>query len=192
MLATWWWIMVPLNEAFIQSLDKYVLNVYRLPARLDPGDTAVNKANVRLTWAELSLWSKEDTSLITCRSAERGLFYEHMSCCSVKTLKQYMRICWRRKDMATHSSTLAWKIPWRGAWRATIHRAAKSRTLLERLHTHTPTRMCTIEWRFKETKINTQSKRARTWGKQEARHINYNPAVKGDPRACFFLPYQSN
>ena len=81
---------MPLNEAFIQSLDKYVLNVYRLPARLDPGDTAVNKANVRLTWAELSLWSKEDTSLITCRSAERGLFYEHMSCCSVKTLKQYI------------------------------------------------------------------------------------------------------
>ena len=70
--------MVPLNEAFIQSLDKYVLNVYRLPARLDPGDTAVNKANVRLTWAELSLWSKEDTSLITCHSAERFVLWTYV------------------------------------------------------------------------------------------------------------------
>ena len=25
------------------------------------------------------------------------------------------------KEMATQSSILAWKIPWRGAWRATVH-----------------------------------------------------------------------
>ena len=35
------------------------------------------------------------------------------------------------EDMATHSSILAWKIPMdRGAWRATVHRVAKSRTQL--------------------------------------------------------------
>ena len=35
------------------------------------------------------------------------------------------------KEMATHPSTLAWKNPMdRGAWRATVHRGAKSRTEL--------------------------------------------------------------
>ena len=36
------------------------------------------------------------------------------------------------KEMATHSSTLAWKIPWTGdpAWKATVHRVAKSWTQL--------------------------------------------------------------
>ena len=38
------------------------------------------------------------------------------------------------KEMATHSSILAWKIPMdKGAW-ATVHRVAKSLTLTERLH----------------------------------------------------------
>ena len=30
------------------------------------------------------------------------------------------------KGMVTHSSILAWKILWRGAWWATVHEAAKS------------------------------------------------------------------
>ena len=35
------------------------------------------------------------------------------------------------KEMATHSSTLAWKISWTGrAWWATVHGVAKSRTQL--------------------------------------------------------------
>ena len=38
------------------------------------------------------------------------------------------------KAMATHSSTLAWKIPWtevdRGAWKAVVHGVAKSQTRL--------------------------------------------------------------
>ena len=41
------------------------------------------------------------------------------------------------EGMATHSSILAWWIPMdRGAWRATVHRAAKSRTRLKQLSTH--------------------------------------------------------
>ena len=32
--------------------------------------------------------------------------------------------------MAPHSSTLAWKISWRGAWQAAVHEVAKSRTQL--------------------------------------------------------------
>ena len=36
------------------------------------------------------------------------------------------------KEMATHSSTLAWKIPWTdaGAWWAIVHVVSKSRTRL--------------------------------------------------------------
>ena len=35
------------------------------------------------------------------------------------------------KEMATHSSILAWRIPMdRGAWRATVHGIAKSRAQL--------------------------------------------------------------
>ena len=32
------------------------------------------------------------------------------------------------KEMATHSSTLAWGIPWTGAWWAIVHGTARSRT----------------------------------------------------------------
>ena len=43
-----------------------------------------------------------------------------------------------KKGMATHSSILAWRIPMdRGAWRAIVHRVAKSQTQLKRLSTHT-------------------------------------------------------
>ena len=35
----------------------------------------------------------------------------------------------QEKEMATHSSTLAWKTPWMGgAWQATVHGVAKSQT----------------------------------------------------------------
>ena len=34
------------------------------------------------------------------------------------------------KGMATHSSVLAWRIPWTGVWRATVHEVAKNRTLM--------------------------------------------------------------
>ena len=34
------------------------------------------------------------------------------------------------KTMAPHSSTLAWKIPWAGAWWAAIHGVTKSQTRL--------------------------------------------------------------
>ena len=41
------------------------------------------------------------------------------------------------EDMATHSSILAWKIPMdRGAWRATVHRIAKSWTRLSIARQH--------------------------------------------------------
>ena len=30
------------------------------------------------------------------------------------------------KGMVTHSSILAWEIPWREAWRATVHGVTKS------------------------------------------------------------------
>ena len=37
---------------------------------------------------------------------------------------------------ATHSNILAWRIPWRGAWQATVHGVAKSQTRLKWLNTH--------------------------------------------------------
>ena len=40
--------------------------------------------------------------------------------------------------MATHSCILAWRIPMdRGAWWATVHRVARSRTQLKQLSTQT-------------------------------------------------------
>ena len=38
------------------------------------------------------------------------------------------------KGMATHSSMLAWRIPYRGAWWAIVHRVAKSQTQLSDKH----------------------------------------------------------
>ena len=32
------------------------------------------------------------------------------------------------KGRATHSRILAWRIPWTGAWRATVHRVSESDT----------------------------------------------------------------
>ena len=33
------------------------------------------------------------------------------------------------KEMATHSSSFAWRIPWKkGAWQATVHKVARSWT----------------------------------------------------------------
>ena len=41
------------------------------------------------------------------------------------------------EDMAIHSSILAWRIPIdRGAWQATVHEVAQSRTQLRWLSTH--------------------------------------------------------
>ena len=34
------------------------------------------------------------------------------------------------KGMAAHSSILAWRIPWTGAWRAAVHGTPKSHTRL--------------------------------------------------------------
>ena len=41
------------------------------------------------------------------------------------------------EGMATHSSILAWRIPWTRSLEATVHRVAESRTRLKRLSTHT-------------------------------------------------------
>ena len=41
-------------------------------------------------------------------------------------------------EIAIHSSILAWKIPWTGAWQATICRAAKSQTRVKQLSMHAP------------------------------------------------------
>ena len=41
----------------------------------------------------------------------------------------------QKEGMATHSSVLAWKIPWtdRGVWWAMVHRVTQSRTQLKQL-----------------------------------------------------------
>ena len=49
------------------------------------------------------------------------------------------------QGMATHSSILAWRIPWtRGAWRAAVHGVAKSRTWLKWFSMHAITKMCDV------------------------------------------------
>ena len=42
------------------------------------------------------------------------------------------------EGMATHSSILAWRIPYRGAWWATVHGVAESDTTEVTEHAHTP------------------------------------------------------
>ena len=41
------------------------------------------------------------------------------------------------EGMETHSSSLAWRIPWQRSLRATVHRIAKSQTQLKQLSMHT-------------------------------------------------------
>ena len=60
----------------------------------------------------------------TCQCRSRG------KANSVRALKDPLE-----KEMATHSSTLAWEIPWTGAWQVTVHEATKSDTS-EHAHTH--------------------------------------------------------
>ena len=42
------------------------------------------------------------------------------------------------EGMATHSSILAWRVPWinKGAWWVTVHRVTKSWTQLRQLNIH--------------------------------------------------------
>ena len=46
--------------------------------------------------------------------------------------------------MATHSSILAWEIPWTGAWRATVHGVAKELDTTKQLSVHTHTHIIII------------------------------------------------
>ena len=59
------------------------------------------------------IWAsgKEPTS--QCRRHKRHRFHPWVR-----------KIPWRRA--ATHSSILAWRIPWTGAWGPTVHRVAQS------------------------------------------------------------------
>ena len=48
--------------------------------------------------------------------------------------------------MATHSSILAWKIPWRGGWQATVQGVTKSWTqLTTHMHAHMPTNILNLK-----------------------------------------------
>ena len=52
---------------------------------------------------------------------------------------QFQSLSWDdplEEGKATHSSILAWSIPWTGAWWATVHGVAKSWTRLKQLSTH--------------------------------------------------------
>ena len=43
---------------------------------------------------------------------------------------QFQSLGWEyplEEDMATHSSNLAWRIPWTGVWRATVRGVARAR-----------------------------------------------------------------
>ena len=68
------------------------------------------------------------------------------------------------KGMVTHSSILAWRIPWTeepGAWRATVPGVAKSQTeLLPHTHTHThiqENEFSPIAYRKKYNSANTNA-----------------------------------
>ena len=61
------------------------------------------------------------------------LFYMALTVGSV-CVKCLLTSCPLEKEMVTHSSILAWGIPWTGgAWWAAVHGVAQSRTRLKRL-----------------------------------------------------------
>ena len=52
----------------------------------------------------------------------RGHSGKELACpCRRCEFNPWVRKIFRRKKMATHSSIPAWKIPWTGAWQATVH-----------------------------------------------------------------------
>ena len=51
----------------------------------------------------------------------------------------------REESMATHSSVLAWRIPWRGAWPATVDGVAESDGIEVTAHTSELTQRETVK-----------------------------------------------
>ena len=48
----------------------------------------------------------------------------------------FMPVSIFEEGMATYSSVLAWRIPWTGAWHATVYGVTKSRIQLKQLSMH--------------------------------------------------------
>ena len=52
------------------------------------------------------------------------------------------------KGMASHSSIVAWKIPWTGVWQSIVHMVAKNQTRLKQLSMHTRIYVYIIFFRY--------------------------------------------
>ena len=87
----------------------------------------------------MSLWHRaaENVSFLQASGSFPGGSDGKESTCNMETWVQSLG--WEdplEKEMATHTSIPAWRIPMdRGAWRATVHGVAKSRTQLKLLNT---------------------------------------------------------
>jgi hypothetical protein len=81
-------------------------------------------------------------NLMQCRSLRR---------CGVRSLGQEDPL---EKGIATHSSILAWRIPW--TEEATVHRVTKSQTRLNQLSTHA---LIEITWARSLKVISSEGKK---------------------------------
>ena len=81
---------------------------------------------------ELSAWERAQGPVFQATDLEMARF--SLVAQTVKTLlvvweAWVQSLGWEdllEEGMATHSSILAWKIPWTESWRATVHRVAQS------------------------------------------------------------------
>ena len=83
---------------------------------------------------------------------------EYYSALKRKGILTYSTVLWAfrslEKEMATHSSILAWRIPWtEEPWQATVHGVAKSQTWLS-MYTPWTFRILGLKWYVSHKKTN--------------------------------------
>ena len=99
-------------------------------------------------------WKLDFSWLFICHQRGRtssisraSLVAQRIKCLSAMWETGIQSLGWEdplEKEMATHSSTLAWRIPWQRSLEATVHGVTESRT---RLSKYTPQHLClSVSW----------------------------------------------
>ena len=77
---------------------------------------------------KIGSWLAEKDHVMTCLGFPGGSVVKNLPAIQEMQIQSLGQEDPLEKKMATHSSILAWKIQWTGAWWATVHGVAKSRT----------------------------------------------------------------
>ena len=129
-------------DGITNLMDMGLGGVWELVMDSETGRAAVHRISKSLTW--LSNWTelcnilKYFIIIITTPNGsvvKNSLAMQETQKLQIQSLGQEDSL---EKEMETHSSILAWRIPWTEELsRLTIHRVAKSRTQMKRLSKHT-------------------------------------------------------